>query len=227
MFATLEYQPSLYSLVSLPPDSHSPSCPCAVGIFTSQYSKTMQAQSATMANTAAMTGMTSAIQYAMDCISGLKDSLSASTVSPPMAVISPATSSLTSSETLSIMHHASQMLLMDQALDPAVCDQLACAFLNGKSLCQMYVDLTDPLVRQSFIMNWFQQHCGPLLSSNPTPTSSISNTSSQPVHKMGTSMSLFSDQSKFVERMESNAVPYTGYYHSANMLYFDPSFQSE
>ncbi|KAI5999248.1 hypothetical protein EDD15DRAFT_2363331 [Pisolithus albus] len=105
----------------------------------------------------ALTGMTGAILRAADTMTEIKDLLVTAPTTPPAEA--PAASS-TSPEIFNIAHHASGILMADTALSAEIRAELALAFLTNPTLCQMYVDLTDPLVRHRFAQTWFQKNCG-------------------------------------------------------------------
>ncbi|KAI5985523.1 hypothetical protein EDD15DRAFT_2200612 [Pisolithus albus] len=105
--------------------------------------RSKQAEQAEPSVAPALTGMTGAILRATDTMTELKDLL----VTSPTAPTAEAAAVPSSSPDISnIAHYASGILNADVALSADICAELAFAFLDNPTLCQMYIDLTDPAV---------------------------------------------------------------------------------
>ena len=135
----------------------------------SKCSKITHAQS-TMANAAAMTGMTGAINWATDCMKGMQELLVVPTASPLASAPGPSISP----QPLSIRSLATAHLNDDAGLNVTIRAELALEFLINDSFCQMYAELTDPMVRQNVALSWYQKKhatVATLISSPSAPSS--------------------------------------------------------
>ena len=125
-----------------------------------------------------------AINHAIDCMNEIREMLHTNPLALSVAIPSTATPPAphnflptppdTSPEAADgrLASQASQILVGDVTIDPTICGQLAVAFLTDSTLCRMYIDLTDPLVHQSFAIGWFNkqnstQSTIPPISSSP------------------------------------------------------------
>jgi hypothetical protein len=134
---------------------------------------------ASLSSAVAMTGMTGAINRATDCIHEMKGLLN--TNLSPLSISIPAgtppqtfpQNSLPTPPNAfpksgrGVASQAAQILMRDVGVDPTIRAQLVLAFLTNSSLCQIYIDLTDPTVREAFTISWFQQNHTPQLSPAP------------------------------------------------------------
>ena len=137
----------------------------------SKHSKITHAQS-TMANAAAMTGMTGAINRATDCMKGMQELLIVPTASPLASAPGPSISP----QPLSIRSLATAHLNDDAGLNVTIHAELALEFLINDSFCQMYAELTDPMVHQNIALSWYQKKHTTIttLISSPSAPSSAS-----------------------------------------------------
>ncbi|KAI6021353.1 hypothetical protein PISMIDRAFT_22062 [Pisolithus microcarpus 441] len=105
----------------------------------------------------ALTGMTSTILRAADTMTEIKDLLVTAPTAPPAEA---PTASSTSPEIFNnITHYTSRILMADTALSADIWAELALAFLSNPTLCQMYANLTNPVVQHHFTWTWFQKNC--------------------------------------------------------------------
>ncbi|KAI6160854.1 hypothetical protein EDD17DRAFT_1760034 [Pisolithus thermaeus] len=136
--------------------SHSKASSLSSSATASRWAKAALAEPAVAL---ALTGMTGVLLHATDTMCKIKDLLVSSPAVPPTkAPITTPTSPDTPSN--SVIHDTSGILMADAVLDPAIQAELALAFLSNMTLCQMYIDLTDPLIWHCFALSWFQKNCG-------------------------------------------------------------------
>jgi len=145
--------------------------PSAISSRPSKRSKTTGTPSA-MADAAAMTTMTGAINHAMDCMLSFQSLLTipqsatsaqALPETPPQALPRPLPPPYRALATAHINH--------DVNLSSTIRSALFLEFLHNDTFCQMFADLEDPAVRHGVAVTWYRDHYR-LLPSNSAPVSS-------------------------------------------------------
>ena len=156
--------------------------PSAVSSRPSKCSKATSAPSA-MADAAAMTTMTGAINRATDCMLGFQSLLTmpqSVTSAQALPETPPQVLSLTSPQSFRSL--ATAHLNHDIKLPSAIRSALFLEFLHNDTFCQMFADLEDPVLRHDVAMTWYRGRHP--LPSNPAPVSS-SSTSPLPASSFG------------------------------------------
>ena len=145
--------------------------PSTISSRPSKCLKTTGAPSA-MADAAAMTTMTGAINHATDCMLSFQSLLTipqsatsaqALPETPPQALPRPLPPPYRALATAHINH--------DVNLSSTIRSALFLEFLHNDTFCQMFANLEDPVVRHGVAVTWYQDHYRPL-PSNSTPVSS-------------------------------------------------------
>ncbi|KAH0825839.1 hypothetical protein J3R83DRAFT_7834 [Lanmaoa asiatica] len=111
-------------------------------------SRSSQAESS-RTNAATLSGVAGVLSRATDCISNILDYLQPE--------------SPTECPKLSLLHEASAMLKKDDLFTPDVRGKFANVFISNKNLCEVYIEFkSDPKLRKSFVLNWYQEKYGQL-----------------------------------------------------------------
>ena len=215
-----------------------------------------------------MKGIAGAINRATDCMNEIREMLH--TNPPALSVAIPSTATPPAPHNFlptppdaspeaadgRLASQASQILVGDVTIDPTIRGQLAVAFLMDSTLCRMYIDLTDPLVCQSFAIGWFnkqnstQSTIHPICSSPAISTVAYSAAASPapPITSIasGNSHAATSDQVAFtgaseglaLVQLDSFSEPFepfvrlqfgdmSTYRHNPFPLYFDPLYSNQ